>query len=767
MSIIARILWIAILLMFALTPVQILVGSSSADPSSETILERTGPENRSGIVPDFDVQFILDPETDPLAPWYKQKMAHLEPGTIGRYWILISNLGDHEDTYLINLSGPLPETGTNWYFLWGDELTKELTLTSAEIRDQEGGKSFTVIPMQVVIASYYNKDDLFSIKVSAVSQRDQVLYENDAPVDSDTLVIFISHVDYLSLKGWKQTIFHVDPGEWITLPLTVSNLGNKDIINITCMIDEDDLWRSTYRDFEEIYHIKTQVLEYGWTYAELSVKQGQKVPKNISVRVPLDYVGGDEVFQFRVFGRIDGTYYWSVSEIVTLIVDRYTELKASLGGEGPYLIKPGEKKWIDLNISNTFYNEDTIEGIALVDPKGIEMAVFNKTRGPFTAIEVPGKKTVTIPLEFLVGEHYPPGPVDLRLAVRARYHDPMILNFTLDVEEKSIMEILPTDPLISGVIEVYPGLDKKIVLGLRNDGNSKDIVNLGFSRDGPSNRSSHDDDWSFRTEWISQVREPARIIEMEPNNYPVDTSEFIDDLGYSFPDVRANGLLSLVIDPDETVWVCLDVVYPNGDGRHMLHRYQSRAVLSSTEGGILDEFQMIFEPRYPDLVFDDMLVLTDPDGKGIDSVKEGGKLFFSINVTNVGQAFSDRTLVRVVSEDMDVGEIPIKPLAPGGKTVLNCHFTAKTGMYGIELMLDPENLVIESDDQFMEGSYEDANIIRVPLSVQDEGDRDGVPFVVLWLPILLMLIVLVVLASFFHLRKKSSNRRNDGKSYFI
>jgi hypothetical protein len=116
---------------------------------------------------------------------------------------------------------------------------------------------------------------------------------------------------------------------------------------------------------------------------------------------------------------------------------------------------------------------------------------------------------------------------------------------------------------------------------------------------------------------------------------------------------------------------------------------------------------------------------------------------------------------------MDVGEIPIKPLAPGGKTVLNCHFTAKTGMYGIELMLDPENLVIESDDQFMEGSYEDANIIRVPLSVQDEGDRDGVPFVVLWLPILLMLIVLVVLASFFHLRKKSSNRRNDGKSYFI
>jgi hypothetical protein len=255
------------------------------------------------------------------------------------------------------------------------------------------------------------------------------------------------------------------------------------------------------------------------------------------------------------------------------------------------------------------------------------------------------------------------------------------------------------------------------------------------------------------------VREPARIIEMEPNNYPVDTSEFIDDLGYSFPDVRANGLLSLVIDPDETVWVCLDVVYPNGDGRHMLHRYQSRAVLSSTEGGILDEFQMVFEPRYPDLVFDDMLVLIDPDGKDIGSVKDGAQVFFSINVTNIGQAFSDRTLVRVVSEDMDVGEIPIKPLAPGGKAVLNCHFTAKTGMYGIELRLDPENHVIESDDQFMEGSYDDANILRAPLSVEDDSDRDYDPLVLLPLLILMMLLVLVVLAYFSHTRNKKDLKK--------
>jgi hypothetical protein len=326
----------------------------------------------------------------------------------------------------------------------------------------------------------------------------------------------------------------------------------------------------------------------------------------------------------------------------------------------------------------------------------------------------------------------------------------MILNITLDVEEKAIMEILPTDPLISGVIEVYPGLDKKIVLGLRNDGNSKDIVNLGFSRDGPSNRSIHDDDWSFRTEWISQVREPARIIEMEPNDYPVDTSVLIDDLGYSSPDVRVNGILSLVIDPDETVWVCLDVVYPKRDGRHMLHRYESRAVLSSTDMGILDEFQMVFEPGYPDLVFDDMLVLTDPDGKDIGPVKDGDQVFFSINVTNIGQAISERTRVSVVSEGMEVLEILIKPLGPGEKFLLYGDFTARFGMNTIELRLDPENHVIESDDQFMEGSYDDANMIRTPISVEDDIDRDRAPNVLLPLLIIMILLSLVVMAYFTH-----------------
>lgn len=279
-------------------------------------------------------------------------------------------------------------------------------------------------------------------------------------------------------------------------------------------------------------------------------------------------------------------------------------------------------------------------------------------------------------------------------------------------------------------------------------------MNLRFSRDDPSNWSSHDDDWSFRTEWISQVREPAKIIELERYNSSVDTSVFMDDLGYSFPDVRVNEILSLVVDPDETVWVCVDVVYPNGDGRHMLHRYQSRAVLSSADGGILDEFHMVFEPRYPDLVFEGMLAFTDPDGIKTSSVKDGANIIFSVNVTNIGQAFSDRTRLSVVSEDREVIEILIKPLAPGEKIVLTGQFTAKDGMDGIELRLDPENEVIESDDQFMEGSYDDANIERAPLSVEVDSDRDYDPLVLLPMFILMMLLSLVVLVYFSHIRNK-------------
>jgi hypothetical protein len=43
--------------------------------------------------------------------------------------------------------------------------------------------------------------------------------------------------------------------------------------------------------------------------------------------------------------------------------------------------------------------------------------------------------------------------------------------------------------------------------------------------------------------------------------------------------------------------------------------------------------------------------------------------------------------------------------------------------------MDPDNVVIESDDQFMVGSDIDANTLRVPLSVKEGDGFDPIPWI--------------------------------------
>ncbi|MBN1539168.1 MAG: hypothetical protein JW939_03415 [Candidatus Thermoplasmatota archaeon] len=722
---------------------------------------------RGEIEPDFDIQFILDPDNDQFSPYKGEKWVHLEPGMSAHYWVMITNMGDENDTFHVRLNEPDRDLGWNWYFVDIGGLEAEVELTSPGIRDKYGGRTFEILLVRIDCPIEATSVTRFPVTVTAISENDQLVLGTDAPIDSDELIITVGHIDGMGFPMWEESIFFVEAGEWITLPLYLTNLGNKDFIDVTVVIDEGEFWRSSYRDFEDLFQRKEYLLDFEWTRVSMTIPQGQTIHKDIKVRVPEEFFGGDEVLQFRAIGTIDNTNYWIISEVATLIVKRYTRLDAEIGGGGSFQVIPGEQNRVDLLISNTCYNDDMIEDVYLLDPKGVEMSVFNETNGSFDGVVSPSGQMKRIPLEFHLDDRYPSGPVDLELVVQSKYFKTIVLNLTLNVQKKVVMKLLPTDPLISEVIGMSPGKEKNLVFGVRNEGNCDKQLTVELIKnvmvEGVAHPLPLDNGWSYRLEWISQIIEPANFIELKTDDIPVRTGELNSEIGYMIPNSLKGYEIPFWVEPNETVWVSLKVKCPGDGGVEIVPPYAVNATLFSVEKEILDSFEMVFEPRYPDLIFGELNLIDDAGNDQVGTLRDGDKVFFMVNVSNIGQGFSERVKVGVFANDDLIKELWIVPLASGEKALLVGNITISKGMESIELVLDPDNCVPELDDQFMQGSTEDANIIKAPLIVDQENERDTGIWIAFIL-ILASLIVLVIIGgyTFYFWIKKLRDVKFDG-----
>jgi len=114
-------------------------------------------------------------------------------------------------------------------------------------------------------------------------------------------------------------------------------------------------------------------------------------------------------------------------------------------------------------------------------------------------------------------------------------------------------------------------------------------------------------------------------------------------------------------------------------------------------------------------------------------------------------------MVKVRADGTEIMEIWVKALAPGENVTYVREFTAISGMDRLELELDPGNEVPESNDQFMEGSGADANVIVLAFHV--EGGKDGrwdMTTKVLLVSILMVFSVLISWSIFIYSKKRFS-----------
>lgn len=679
-------------------------------------------------VANFDIQYMVAPDQDELSELRGKKWAKLSPGSSGIYWIIITNMGPVNDTYRIKLADPPRDAGWNWYFYNTRSLTANVTLTSPHIRDLVRGISFKTFRIMVEVPIDATRITKVPLKVSALSE--SLFSDVNAEVyeDYDELIIVIGSCSHLRIVPYYPLTHYVDPGEPITIRFPITNLGHKDSITIDYKVIEGDFWRTSYRDWEDIYIPNSKILNFNWTEKPITVYQGQTAWTELEVSVDpfiADYV---DVYQFRIFGSIRGAPNFYQSSTLTLIVNMHTTLEAEINNGEQIDIIPGEENHINLSISNSGWQDDVIKDIYLVESDGVKLTSYNWIGNITDRFVVRTKGTKIIDLGFHLEKDLPPGRIERQVFIRPMYDDPIILNITLNVQEKTDIDILSPDTYFSDVIEMGPGEEKSVTFGIRNNGNTEQIVYPDMMRAvmryGYSTPVPHEEGWETTIEWISQVCEPVYMIGLEDRDLPLNSFELEDEVGYLIEKGISRCSIPISIGPGETIWVGYKVKNPGMDENGLISPYPIKLVLSSQNDTILDEMDLVIDVKYPDLQFDDMLRFHDENGRSISLVKEEETVFFTMNVTNTGEWYSERTLVNIMANDRKIDDLWIIPLAPGQTTLLMSNFTVEDGCDSIELEIDPNNDLIELDDQFMEGSVPDANKVRAPLTVRTESSMN-------------------------------------------
>ncbi|MCK5772468.1 MAG: hypothetical protein KAH57_01640 [Thermoplasmata archaeon] len=324
MFIIAAVLF----LLFSCIP----LGDVGGEEVSENRTRAASEPNGNRTAPDFDVQFMLDPSTDPLDPLRGEKWVKLEPGTSAEYWVLISNFGQDNSTFIIELDEPPRDAGWRWYFMETRSLSTNATLLSPHIRDEIGGVSFKIFRIHIVSPIDARKVTKLALGITSYSISSEENVEGNITFDRDEMTFVLGHTGYLFPMVDSEGVYYLRPGESIDVKYMMTNLGNKDFLNLNLRIDEERNWRTSYRSWEELYIPKSDQLKFNWTEINISVPNQSTYRTSLSITAPGYTCRDDFVFRFRfVTALTDANYQAHYSEIITIIVN--SSMARSFGSE--------------------------------------------------------------------------------------------------------------------------------------------------------------------------------------------------------------------------------------------------------------------------------------------------------------------------------------------------------------------------------------------------------------------------------------------------
>jgi hypothetical protein len=268
-----------------------------------------------------------------------------------------------------------------------------------------------------------------------------------------------------------------------------------------------------------------------------------------------------------------------------------------------------------------------------------------------------------------------------------------------------------------------------------------------------------DDGWTGKFIAISNTPDFTRHIMPYDMEEPLVISNMVSDIYYT-PDYTHTGVreireVNIVLDMGNTAWIHIAVKAPDFQKQDD----EGTPMVTSARGmGSVDTVRLEMMTLFPDLSFTDVIDLSSSGKK----VRDGDPVTIIVKLENKGDISAQNVDVQLLVDGKEKKISTLRSVKNDGSDVKTVIFTwvAEPGRHEIQVVIDPENNVIESRDQFSHGGEGDNN--RMSTVVDVEGSFiikelvNDHPVVSTLLILLLSIAILLGIAYLIQGRKKQN-----------
>jgi archaellum component FlaG (FlaF/FlaG flagellin family) len=703
---------------------------------------------------DFELNYLKQPSTDPLDPLSGEKWDKINPGAEGLYTISVLNKGNLNDTYELELSAPPTDAGWDWYFIETGEITANISLTAPPLMQQFGGVTGTTFTIKVKCPAEAAKDTQIPIILKGTSVESMSSVIEDI-TKTDTLIIIVGEISELDLKIEDATKY-VNPNGTVEYYLQITNLGNKDVINVILSIEgKQPGWKISYQE------------------EPVPVYQGQTKQVTIRITAP-GYVGANQKLVLNVVGVIQGSTQYRDSAPLTVIVNHVYDFDAVVVEKDGVKVQPGSNVYFRMQVSNLGNGEDIISpnayeilldwNLTFYNPEGFQKYTF--TLDWKTNIFIHGR--IKVPEDTRTGQYV----VGVNLTGQGSSKVVFVKVFVNQTYDLRVTTIEGENELST---QIRPDQEKPFVLQVGNYGNGLERVTLRLGKEYDEVRDSMEvlyDGWEGK--FVAVANTPDFTTNIRPFDFrePIPISNLVADVYYTpnFTAAAVSGSnideireITLVLDKGQTAWVHLSLKVPRFEVQSQTATEVS--VAGRGEGGPTDWNETIIrlEVLFPDLVF-----VKDEKGRAIEfsggtadagdfHAVVGDVLTIIVKIKNTGDIPAENVDVQLLIDGEEKKVSTLRSVKDGDnetdeKTVI-FSWVAEAGEHKVKVVLDPDNTVVEAP-----GGEGDSNVVSRTVKVQGNFVVKELvnenPIISTMLIILLAIVILVGAALLLKTSKK-------------
>jgi uncharacterized membrane protein len=671
---------------------------------------------------DFDMEFLKAIETDPLSPFYNEKVDRIDPGAKQQYVVSVTNKGNVNDTYALSLSAFPLDSGWDWYFIETKTCDIAIDLDSPIFSDH-GAVSGTTLVVEVVCPISALKDTRIPITLTGRSVKS--LNANIEPrIHIDTLFIWVGEFTEVSLRIEDSTKY-VDPNGTVDFTLMIMNNGNKDVIKV---------------------RLSPEGVQPGWTVrcpeGDLPVFQGQTDSRTIRITAPGSARAGSKLV-LEIEGIVVGTQYRDVAPL-TVIVNHVYDLDASVLEKEGVKADPGSSVHFNVQISNLGNGEDTVRPESYEIPLGWNVTFFDREGFQKYEIDLDFEENVFLLGRIKVPQDTRTGQYTIGINISGEGCFSLIW-FHVCVNQTYDIRIRTEEGSTDSAVDIQPGQEKPFVVMVTNQGNGLETISIKLGRGYDPVRDINDpllDEWEGEFVAISNTPDFTTNIKYADLRTPILVTDVGADV-YYIPDPQMDqgsiNALSVVLDKGQTAYVHMTIKAPSND---IGETVTVAPVQVSATGSGIDDWDVVkynITVLFPDLAFAGRISVFGTGG----GYSAGDVLTISVKVVNVGDIAAENVDVQLLVDGQVKKVQTLRTVKNESDDVKTVIFTwvATAGKHEIKVVLDPEDTVKESADQYIHQGSQNNNEVRKTITI---GGNDLVKVLLSDNPIISTLFIILL-----------------------